>query len=246
MTWELLGSSRDDGVLGSLEAWDPVTQELVWEVEQDGFWNAGTLTTAGDLVLQGRQSGQLVAYHAATGEELWRFDMGLGVSAPPITYSVGGRQYVSILVGWGGGAAGLAPPVGWVYGAQMRRLVTFSLEGSATLPPQNPPIQTVPLMAADFEVDALVAEAGALAFGQCAGCHGPNVISGGMAPDLRASAVVLSAGAFERVVRQGELTDRGMPRYSNLTDEQLLSIRHYIRGMAENPSPPTIARIGGD
>ena len=59
------------------------------------------LTTAGNLVFQGRLDGAFVAYRADTGEEVWSTDLGLGVSAPPITYAVDGRQYVALLVGWG-------------------------------------------------------------------------------------------------------------------------------------------------
>jgi quinohemoprotein ethanol dehydrogenase len=231
--WEFVGSSREDGVVGTLQAWDPVTQEQVWEVVMEGLWNAGTLTTAGDLVFQGRESGHLVAYEAATGNELWRFDLGLGISAPPITYSIDGRQYLALLVGWGGGGAGLAPPVGWNYGAQTRRLVAFSLEGTASLPAQAPRGPVIPIEAPGFEVDPDLAGAGAAVFGYCAGCHGPGVQSAGMAPDLRASGVVLDAGMFADVVREGQRAALGMPRFPDLTDEELLALRHYVRSVAD-------------
>jgi quinohemoprotein ethanol dehydrogenase len=233
VAWEFVGSSREDGVLGTLQAWDPVRQEQVWEVDLDGLWNPGTLTTAGDLVFQGRESGHLVAYEADTGNELWRFDLGLGISAPPITYSIDGRQYLALLVGWGGGAAGLAQPVGWNYGAQTRRLVAFSLQGTASLPPQAPRGAMTPMAAPAFEVDSDLAAAGEGLFGSCDGCHGPGVQSAGMAPDLRASGVVLDAGLFADVVRGGERATRGMPRFSALTDEELLALRHYVRSVAE-------------
>jgi quinohemoprotein ethanol dehydrogenase len=51
------GSSRADGVTGSLQAWDPVRRKLAWEVPLDGFWNPGTMTSAGNLVFQGRADG---------------------------------------------------------------------------------------------------------------------------------------------------------------------------------------------
>ena len=66
----------------------------------------------------------LRAYAADTGKELWQHHLGLGISAPPITYAVGGKQYVAILVGFGGGMAGLGGPLsaahGWAYGRQRR------------------------------------------------------------------------------------------------------------------------------
>ncbi len=64
------------------------------------------MTTAGNLVFQDRADGKFLAYDALTGKELWRFDAGLGITAAPITYEIGGKQYVSVLVGWGGAWAG--------------------------------------------------------------------------------------------------------------------------------------------
>ena len=54
-----------------------------------------------------------------------------------------------------------------------------------------------------------------------------------MAPDLRASVVVLSPEVFESVVRGGDRRKFGMPQYAHLTDEQLINLRHYIRQQAE-------------
>lgn len=223
---------------GALQAWDPVRQERAWEAPADGVWDAGTLTTAGDLVFQGRADGHLLAYEAASGEPLWDFDLGLGVSAPPITYSVDGKQYLAILVGWGGSMAALGggdmARYGWSYGAQTRRLVAFSLDGDAELPPQAPPSVPRPLASSDFAVDDRLAQGAAESFNTaCAFCHGPGAISAGMAPDLRASAVPLSAGAFESVVRQGALRQNGMPPFADYSDEQLERLRHYIRAQAE-------------
>ena len=73
---------------GSLQARDPVTNTVAWEVPMYGIGNAGTMTTAGNLVFQGRVDGTLRAYDATTGEELWSHDLGLGITAPPVTYSV--------------------------------------------------------------------------------------------------------------------------------------------------------------
>ncbi|HSH12485.1 MAG TPA: PQQ-binding-like beta-propeller repeat protein, partial [Desulfurivibrionaceae bacterium] len=185
----------------SLLAWDPVKQEPAWEIAQSSGPNGGTLTTRGNLVFQGRADGILMAYDARTGEELWRFDAGLGISAPPISYELDGRQYVSLLVGWGGGVAGIgalfsseeASPrhLGWDYGRHVRRLVTFSLDGSAEMPAQPPPHFPEPIAAPDFVINADLAEQGALEYGACMPCHGLDALAAGMAPDLRASAVAL-------------------------------------------------------
>jgi quinohemoprotein ethanol dehydrogenase len=237
--WELMGH-RSDGIRGSLQAWDPVRQRRVWEVPLPVAWNPGTLTTAGGLVFQGRAGGEFVAYDAANGEELWRYPVGLGIAAPPITYSINGKQYVALLVGWGAAFAALggedAAKLGWSYGTHTRRLVTFSLEGKTDMPKLPPPAPAVPLEAS-FEVNHQLAETGADVFGQCMFCHGIDAISGGVAPDLRASPIVLSDEGFAEVLRKGVRRTRGMPSYENLSDQHLLALRHYIRGQADLARP---------
>ena len=131
---------------GGLLAWDPVTQTRRWRVPYPRMWNGGTLATAGDLVFQGDGEGFFHAYDAIDGRELWHFDAGLGIIAAPITYTVGGRQLVSVLVGYGGGAGSSSPDQvsrGWKYNAQPRRLLTFSLDGQAHLPATPPRDATV-------------------------------------------------------------------------------------------------------
>ena len=105
--------------------------------------------------------------------------------------------------------------------------------GAVTPPPQPAPAIPQPLAAPDFSVDQRLAAQGAVIYkGTCALCHGPTAVSGGKAPDLRASAVVLSAEAFGAVVRGGERQVLGMPRYSELDAEELEGLRHYIRSNA--------------
>jgi quinohemoprotein ethanol dehydrogenase len=233
----LTPNTRPETVTSTLQAWDPIRGEIAWEIPLSGIWNAGTMTTAGNLVFQGRSSGDLVAYDASNGEELWTFNAGLGISAPPISYSIAGKQFISLLVGWGGGFAGIggrtANQLGWAYGVHPRRLLTFSLNGSAELPPAPPPTVSQPLSMPEFQVDLKLARQGAAEYGRCYFCHGGQAISGGMAPDLRASAIVASDEAFANVVRDGSASENGMPVFANLTDDELLALRHFVRLQAE-------------
>ena len=226
--------------LGSLQAWDPIKQRAVWSVPQRYAWASGTVTTAGNLVFQGDPRGMLTAYDARSGAQLWQIDAGLGISAPPITYELDGVQYLSVLVGYGGGYAGRILPgaedLGWAYGAHTRRLLTFSLKGSAELPSQPPPYHPEPILEAGFEPDPTLVNEGAGLYIQhaCYGCHGIDGIAGGMAPDLRASAIPLSEmeALFTAIVRGGERVSRGMPGFPNLTDKEMMALRHYIRSIA--------------
>ena len=224
------------GGYGTLTAYDPVRQKKVWEVPTPGIWGPGTLSTAGNLVFQGNTDGELVAYNAANGAVLWRYSLGLGVAAPPITYTLDGKQYVALLVGWGSawamrgeGAAAL----GWPYRAQTRRLVVFSLDATGTLAPLVPRGAVKPIAGSGFKVNPGLADKGAQLFGNCDSCHGGEAISGGIAPDLRASPVVLSEEGFRAVLRDGVRRPLGMPSFAGLSDQQYLELRHYIRQQAE-------------
>ena len=64
------------------------------------------LSTDGDLLFTGHPDGHLVAYDADTLKELWSFSLGTPITAPPMTYSVGGKQYVAVVAGGAVGARG--------------------------------------------------------------------------------------------------------------------------------------------
>lgn len=49
------------------------------------------------------------------------------------------------------------------------------------------------------------------------------------------SRTVLEADAFKGVVGGGALRRNGMPEFEEFTDEQLASLRHYIRRAASVP-----------
>jgi quinohemoprotein ethanol dehydrogenase len=177
------------------------------------------------------------AYDARNGNKLWSFDAGLGISAPAITYKVNGKQMVSLLVGYGGGMSsnltGHGSKTGWGYKTQMRRLITFSLDGKVKVPAQAAKVAVKPLMDDDFKIDEEKAKAGAGVYGgkACVLCHGAGVIAGSMAPDLRASDMVLQENAemFKSIVHGGALLRNGMPSFPKLKDEDLEALRHYIR-----------------
>ena len=221
---------------GALLAWDPIGQRARWKAQLNTFWNGGTLATAGDLVFQGAADGYFSAYNASTGQRLWRFDAGLGIIAAPISYSAGGKQYVSVLVGYGGAASSGSNlmHVGWKYRAQPRVLLTFGLDGKAVRPPSTPPDMTVKAVD-DPSVqirDADVA-AGRDLFLACAVCHGRDLVSAGApGPDLRESRVALDPDALWTVLHDGALLQSGMPRFETLTREQVMQIYAYIRAGA--------------
>ena len=87
------------GYMGELIAWDPIGKKKVWGLKEDLPFNGGTLTTAGGLVFYGNLHGLFRALDAKTGKELWSKSLGSGIGAGPMTYAVGGKQYVAVVVG---------------------------------------------------------------------------------------------------------------------------------------------------
>jgi quinohemoprotein ethanol dehydrogenase len=220
----------------ALVGWSPEKQTAVWRIATPGIWNGGTIVTAGDLVFQGQPDGKLVAHAADSGQVLWAFDAYNGIVASPITYEVAGKQHVSVLVGLGGAPAmfgSLSAQFGWQAGINVRRMLTFALDEKATLPQTSPPQMAVPLDDPELILEAAKVTRGMDLYGlTCLPCHGSGAVSGGAAPDLRASRIPMNAAAFDLIVRQGTLVSRGMPRFEELTDEDIEALRIYLRARA--------------
>ena len=84
----------------TLSAYDPVTGEMAWQQTLPTIRPTGTignLATAGDLVFQGSGAGGFYAFDARSGEQLFLYETQRPVSASPLTYQVGGKQYVSVV-----------------------------------------------------------------------------------------------------------------------------------------------------
>jgi alcohol dehydrogenase (cytochrome c) len=84
---------------GSLKSVDPTTGDIKASVKMTYPNYGGVLATAGNLVFIGQLDGTLYAYDARTLKEVWSFNAGTGINAPPITYSVNGKQYIAVLMG---------------------------------------------------------------------------------------------------------------------------------------------------
>lgn len=98
----------DEQSWGHVKAYDLEGRE-VWSWRAEEPIVTSMLATGGDLVFTGDPLGRVLALHARTGEVLWEFQTGSGIHSNPITYSVGGKQYVAVPSGWGGWLEGFAP-----------------------------------------------------------------------------------------------------------------------------------------
>ena len=224
---------------GELLAWDPVGRRVAWRVKYPVAEGAGVLATGGNLVFQGRADGILAVYRATDGRQLWTFDAGTGIMAPPVTYQIDGVQYVSVLAGWGG-SPGLMNDPGWGpvkpgYG----RILTFTLNGAATLKApafghKDPP--HVPAIATDTSPQ-VVHQGELLYAANCMGCHGINAVAGPL-PDLRYSSKETLEG-IEDIVLGGSRASSGMPSFQKILNSgQVRAIQAYIVARARETAKP--------
>ena len=197
---------------GRLLAWDPVARKPRWTVEYGNYWNGGTLATAGNLVFQGTAAGDFIAYRATDGTKLWSSWATTGIVAPPITYAIDGKQYVSVMAGWGGAFSKKARSYG--------RLLTYAIGGTASLP-NRPRPRTVMAIAHSGTPEQIAA--GAKIFNTyCVRCHGGATVL----PDLRRSTPGTYT-ALEKIL-DGSLAERGMPRFAELDKAAVAELRAYL------------------
>jgi PQQ-dependent dehydrogenase (methanol/ethanol family) len=208
---------------GYLLAWNAATNSEAWRIEHRGPWNGGVLATAGNLLIQGASDGRFVIYRADNGEKLWEMPIQTGAVAGPISYEVDGEQYIAVAAGWAGSmviiGGGLTP----VHQAPAR-LLAFKLGGTAALPAPEPlPALAAPASSASAQTIAR----GQSLYGQwCRICHGGNVVSSGMTPDLRYMSAETHA-SFNDIVVRG--VRPGMPPFADvLSDSDADAIHAFL------------------
>lgn len=101
-----LGGSAANRVTSAIFAVDAQRAAVVAKLPLPYDNLAGLLDTAGGVLFTGHVDGSVAAYRDDTLEELWRFHTGIQIKAPPVAYSVNGKQYIAILAGGGASPAG--------------------------------------------------------------------------------------------------------------------------------------------
>jgi quinohemoprotein ethanol dehydrogenase len=214
----------------SLKAWDPVNRKVVWEFRNSSFMDhGGVLSTGGGLVVQGGLDGKLKVFNDETGALLKEIEVGTAMIAAPMTYTVDGVQYIALVAGSGGGGWNLWFPENIASkNGNANRILAFRLDGGPTpVPAALPDPAPLPEPPAQAGTLADIRAGGALFGANCGSCHGNAPRA--PVPDLRGSAVVREAAAFQGVVRGGALQPRGMPRWDDLLSEaEVEKIRAYL------------------
>jgi PQQ-dependent dehydrogenase (methanol/ethanol family) len=216
-------------IKGRLIAWNPVTQREQWAVDMPVLWNGGVVSTAGNLVFEGNGQGNFVAYAADTGKPLWSYFAQTGIVAAPITYSVDGEQYVTVLAGWGGTFAFTSHELsGALAFNDTNRVLTFKLGATGKLPAST--YVERPLVATTTAADAATLAHGKAVYQRyCLACHGDSAVGSAVTADLRRSRAIADAKLWHAIVREGIFAANGMVSFANyVSADDAEAVRAYV------------------
>jgi quinohemoprotein ethanol dehydrogenase len=178
---------------------------------------------------------------ARDGEQVWLFDASTGIMAPPVTYTIDGLQYVTVMAGWGGSFGLINMPALGAVKSGWGRILTFALDAKATLKPppfghQGPPVPAI----VEKQDPQAVHEGRVLFNSHCFLCHGLNAVAGPL-PDLRHSTKEV-LDSFIAIVLGGARASDGMPSFQKiLSAKEVDAIRAYIIARAQETAKPVQA-----
>jgi alcohol dehydrogenase (cytochrome c) len=209
-----IGYNESSGTLTAIDATDG---SVAWQKTWPDACYSGTVTTAGNLVFVGRNNGELQAYDARNGNQLWSFQTGAGANDTVSVFEQDGKEYVAFL------SAGNS----LMASAHGDSLWLFSLDGTMGPAPAPGAGSGTGHAGEGGEQGTGDPAAGKTVFADnCAGCHGVSGTGGNGGPDLTA---IPSAKDEATVMKQVQNGGGGMPAFKGtLTQKQILDVTAYV------------------
>jgi alcohol dehydrogenase (cytochrome c)/quinohemoprotein ethanol dehydrogenase len=227
-----------------LLAWDPVAQKQVWRQPQRGRRNGGLLATGGGLLFAS-DANDIVAYDAASGKEVWTFNVHNHALGAPISFQVDGEQYVAIVVGQGFATIQPGTVVNAAEMPNTNRVLVFKLGAKGALPADKFPEQKLRPPPARVGTPEMIKAGSAIYDRHCFFCHGGAARGDKSHPDLRYSDILGDAEAWKGVMIDGARAEQGMKSFRDvLTPDLAEAIRAFVINQANEaataaaPQPP--------
>jgi quinohemoprotein ethanol dehydrogenase len=218
--WTISGFTPNPGVLAAV---DTTTGDIAWKVEYEDACYSGSVTTGGNLVFSGRNNGELKAYDATSGDELWSFQTGAGANNTATVFEHEGEQYVAFYAGGNSLAATSHGDNLWLFGldGELEEAEEGGAGGGVQHAGQDES-QTAPR-----EGDP---EAGSDVFADnCSSCHGADGGGGNGGPSLENPRRTSDADLLAQIERGGG----GMPGFeTQLTPQQIADVLAYVKEIA--------------
>jgi quinohemoprotein ethanol dehydrogenase len=205
------GFGSNDGYFSAIDA---TTGRIAWQKIWPGeSCYAASSTTGGNLVFVGRSNGNLLAYDARSGKQLWSFQTGAGANNAPTIFQQNGKEYAVFYAGGNALAASAHGDDLWLFG----------LDGS--LGPAAAPGSGSGVGHAG-ETQGNAANGKSIFAENCATCHGVAGTGGNGGPDL---TKIASAKDLATVVAQVTNGGGGMPPFKGtLTQQQIADVAAYV------------------
>jgi alcohol dehydrogenase (cytochrome c) len=93
-----------DGNLGRVSAYETKTMRLVWTFQQRSPFLTSVMSTAGGVGFVGDFNRVFRAFEVKTGKTLWTTRLPTTAQGFPVTYSIGGEQFVAVPTGYNAGS----------------------------------------------------------------------------------------------------------------------------------------------
>jgi quinohemoprotein ethanol dehydrogenase len=239
------------GVEGFLTAYDMSTGKIKWQNKfpKESCYS-GAVTTAGGLVFNGHNDGDLVAYDIETGKELWSFQTGAGANTTATVFEDEGEEKVAIYAGGNSLAATAHGENFWVFSLKgtMEELKGLEAEeegtehageesaeekgkageetGEAEETKGNEETEVEPEAAAGGGATADAAAGKEVFSENCSTCHGGDGLGGNGGPDLTTMPLAKEQAGAEKQVTNG---GGGMPAFGgSLSEEEIANVAAYV------------------